>query len=399
MDIYKILNDESDELKESYRIFLEYYPHTGFLRLLTTIFSPLKKITAHRPDLAKKKIIFDAANAEKLKRMRPLVGSIDEVLLFASDLSTDRSKQFYQSIKNDLDHVAYPFSFYGYWTLLPKLLCSDLSRTCFQVMAAQALLHYAWILKETEARYLITANEDSWIAPILSKFCKIKNVVNVNVMHGRVYQAKQFYDYSIVFGKESEKAILGLASPKTKVLLHQPAEYAVSPGSDHVQLAKKILYFDQPDFTFLSPEQRTGIFSIFEDLAKNHGFEISVKLHPVQGDYPAGKYPLFKFFKNVSNQELLGKHGIGVAVCSTVGLEVISSGVPIVYVNQDQLLDHFLQIKFLKPSAPTSLAGVRDLLLKLQNETDFRQFYQEQVALLEAEYSVAQQLNPLDKMT
>ena len=392
--LFEILNSDSAERRESLRVFLEYCPKIGLLQFMKIVFSPIKFLFKTPPILEKADVVFDCSNAEKFKRMRPLVKSLDQVLLFVSDLSTERSKIFFLS-KDVRYRLGFPANFSGYWRMLPRLLNGTRTQICFRVLAAQHLIHYDWIFKATGAKFIVTANDDSWISPILSKFCKMNDVVNINVMHGRTYQTKQFYDYSIVFGRESERATSRNALSTTKVLRHTPVELFPGIQQDHFHLSKKLIFFDQPNFEFFSQSLRNELFSLFDVLHTQYGFDISIKLHPAQQAYQVGLYSKFHFFKMESNQELLAKNGIALSICSTVGLEVISSGLPIIYVNQGNVLEHFLQINFLKNTAPTSVPSVLKLLLQLQEGGHYHRYYEEQLEMLKSEYMTTEQTNPL----
>lgn len=397
-DLLNILDPRSDEFKESFVVFQQYYPEIKPVFFFKSIFLPIKFLGNKRPALNKCDVVLDCINAEKYKRMKKYIPGGTEALIYVSDLSTDRSRKFCSELDSKLKKIFEKIHDSRYWGLALTLLFKTISESAslhhffslftFRARAIQELVQYDWLMKTTGAAVLITANEDSWISPLLAKYCRLNHIRSVNVMHGRLYQTRQFYDESIVFGRTCEAATRKLASSNTKVILGSMDEIAENKVADHFEYHKKIILFDQPVFEFYTPEMKTALYAMLENLAKNHGYTVQVKPHPAQTNQLELKQHSFELIQNGINRELLRECGIAIGICSTVGMEVISSGVPMIYFNHERVLDHFLQIKFLSDTSPKTAIELESLIINLQNRDFYGHFQKKQFELLNAEYGV-----------
>lgn len=178
------------------------------------------------------------------------------------------------------------------------------------------------------------------------------------------------------------------------MILGEPPELSLVAPPCSPDLSKCILFFDQPDFEHFTAGQRERVFGLLRELAEMHGFRVGVKLHPAQSMPGPGRLPWVTYYQRESIRDLLKVHGIGIGICSTVGIEVLSNGVPMIYLNENSVLDHYLQIRFLRPASPQTLPEAKELVLRLQEQGDYRAFFERQWDLLCAEYRVVAPVNP-----
>ncbi len=383
---------------EGYRIFREYYPKVTSWDLLKAAIRLHLLAFKRSPSLPRVEVILDAVNQEKLSRARKLLAPEVSYLVHVPDLSTERSRIFFNNMVARGERPV----FYQSWGfgILPGVFREILSlsqgagdwlgRALYFTRLRADLLHYRDLLRQTGAKTIITANEDSWNAPALAVLFRELGVRNINVMHGRVYGAHQFYDVSAVFGKACFEEVCGLASPETRVVqlpLLPEGGYRNSPRG--AARSKHIIFFDQPASERVYPKHlRDKVISFLRLLSKK-GFEVTLKLHPADPSGSGGTEGL-KCIRILEETSLGGDHGIAISVCSTVALEVIPAGIPILYLNLDGIMTHFTQIRFLASVAASSLEEAEAILQKLQSADAYCHYRDLQQRLMQEEYSSAQ---------
>lgn len=392
------MDADSGEIKEALRLYRCHYGSVSLWRVLISFFRPLKWFKIKKCELPQVKIIIDCINHEKFNRIAPLIPKGEPYALFISDISTERSKKFWKSIEKNISVpvFTYPFAIHGYWTIATELVLKNLrakeslEMLDFKLRSIQVLLHYQEIFDESQAQFLVTANEDSWIAPVLARYCSSRAVKNINVMHGRVYSSLQFYHTSVVFGRGPELATLSLASPSTQVLRLKPHELTTnqsrqaSLGQDRVE----VLFFDQPVFEHYSASLRDQILKTLLHIQAQGEVRVTVKLHPAQSLSEA-KHHSDLHFTQEENASLLESSVLAIAVCSTVGIECLSRGVPIVYVNENDVLSGFEQIRFLRETAVPSVHDLEEKILGLLKNGALQEFRDRQMRDLKEEYDIA----------
>jgi hypothetical protein len=333
---------------------------------------------------------------EKFKRLKSLVVDGEDYLLHLPNEPDARGDKFLKSIEwSESKIINYRGGTLSFFPLLfliwAKTLMTnrrrDLGFFIFQGRMLLELIRYFLILEKTQAKLFLTANEDGWSSPVLAILCRVMGVMNINVMHGRVYDHKQYYDTSVVFGKTSYHHVSALASSDT-IVVQAPLFAGVTKNRRVKNLYKKpeIIHFDQPPFQLFPDPVRNRVIRALENL-KEAGFEVTVKLHPADLGRERTELKKFVCIDAIDPEVLTKKFDIATSACSTVGLELIEMGMPVVYFNFENILDNFLQISFLKPVSPKSEHEIVNCFEKLSSDDGFLDFMSKQQDLMIEEYA------------
>jgi hypothetical protein len=387
--IESILKEKSEAYWESFRAYQVWYPKVTFSMLIKGLLLPLKFMFTKIPDLVHATILVECFNLEKYKRIKSVIEGKGDVLIHVNEISTARPRYFYETVKEK--RMFFRARMQGFWSALRFTNpFQGIHLFVFQLHLIQNLIHYQNLISRVSPKILASANEDFWFSPMLSELARKNGITTVNVMHGSVYNMKQFYDYSVVYGKKSKTATEKHASSYTKVILGKLAELNQGKEIQNEVYKKNIVLFDQATSYPFQKIVRPSIYEMLERLVREKGYHVVVKLHPSQSIPDNAAELPFDFILQKSVKEVIADRGIAIGMCSTVGLEVVSYGIPMVYINYDHILDLFLQLIFLEETAVKDVPAAEEKICELQDRTKYVEYVKQQRRLLDEEYAADQ---------
>lgn len=208
----------------------------------------------------------------------------------------------------------YPFS----WMLWLKLILK--------------VAQYSHAITKFSPKTIISCNEFSYCAPILTEYCHTRGVKSINVMHGEklYYMRDSFmeYDEYYVWDQHYVDLLTDLGAKREQFRVELPASMKIKNPGD-IQIA-----YDYTCYLQNGNEQMLRTLATALKSLHDQGKRISVRPHPRYSDRNLVT-ELFYFahiedYKTVSIQQSLLQTGAAISMFSTVLNQAASNSIPIV---------------------------------------------------------------------
>lgn len=225
----------------------------------------------------------------------------------------------------------YPFS----WMLWLKLI----------IKVAQ----YSYTITKYKPQAVISCNEFSYTAPILTEYCRMRGVRSINVMHGEklydMHDAFSKFDEFFVWDQAYVDLLVSMRSSEDQFVIEQPQSLRI--GCKH-QIEKEY------DYTYYFTEETDEELEIIAQSLKKmqeKGMRISVRPHPRFSDIR--KVSMHFSFVNIENkenvtiEESLLRTNAAISLHSTVLYQAVCNSIPIV-IDDIRNKKHFDKLKELE---------------------------------------------------
>ena len=188
---------------------------------------------------------------------------------------------------------------------------------------------YSYAITKFSPKAIISCNEFSYCAPILTEYCHTRGIKSINVMHGEklYYMRDTFskYDAFYVWGKEYAELFTLLRGDNEQYIIEVPQSLRIQDNGTNAK---------EYDYTYyLTSETGKQLKRIAEILIElsNAGKRISIRPHPRYSDIDEVKtnFPFANIedTKTVSIEESLLKTGAVVSAYSTVLYQAYNNGI------------------------------------------------------------------------
>lgn len=194
------------------------------------------------------------------------------------------------------------------------------------------LAQYSHAITTYSPQAILSCNEYSYTAPILTEYCRTRGVKLINVMHGEklYYMRDSFacYDEYYVWDQHYVDLLTELRAQKEQFRVELPASMRI-PKQDDVRI--------QYDYTYYLQDESKDTLQVLAKALKsvhNQGMRISIRPHPRYSDIALVK-ELFDFaniedHKAVTIEQSLLQTGAVISLYSTVLNQAVSNSIPIV---------------------------------------------------------------------
>ena len=208
---------------------------------------------------------------------------------------------------------------------------------------------YSHAITKYSPQVIISCNEYSYTAPILTEYCHSRGVKLINVMHGEklYYMRDSFacYDEYYVWDQCYVDLLMDLGAKREQFRVELPKS---------MRLEKRDDISVQYDFTYYLQQEEEAQLQILANALRalqEKGMRISVRPHPRYSDKKLVakllNFANIEDCKAVTIEQSLLQTGAAVSVYSTVLNQAVSNGIPVVI---DDISDpvHFEKLKELK---------------------------------------------------
>lgn len=190
------------------------------------------------------------------------------------------------------------------------------------------ILNYSAIIREYNPKCIIVSNEFSFTSSVMTHYCKCKNVLHYNVMHGeKLFDIRDSYfafNKCYIWHEHYKNLFISLNAKKTQFFVEIPDAMKIDIGTE---LDKK------NDFTYyLSAEKEDALSIIRQTLLnlQNAGYKVAVRPHPRYSNMKLVRKYLDKFeiedYRKINLEESIKKSRCAISLCSTVLLQVALNG-------------------------------------------------------------------------